>query len=263
MDNLLQLLILGLIEGVTEFLPISSTAHLLIAQHWIGPRSDAFNIIIQSGAILAVLLIYWKKILDLILNIQNPEKSNYLIKLITAFLLTCLMGYGIKKIGWTLPDTLAPIILSLLGGSLLILYGEYRYAQSKEKITDSITWPVVFAVALAQIFAAIFPGLSRSGAVILFAMLLHTSRPAATEFSFLLGIPTMFAASILSYYSETHHLTRPPQEPISDILIAFLIATVTAFIAVRWLLRYVQTHTLTPFAYYRIAIALILITLSY
>jgi undecaprenyl-diphosphatase len=92
-------------------------------------------------------------------------------------------------------------------------------------------------------------------------MLFYTSRPAATEFSFLVGIPTMFAASLLSYLNETQNLTHPPKEPIMDIAIAFIISTVVAFIVVRWLLRYVQTHTLTPFAYYRLALALLLLTL--
>lgn len=258
MDNLTQVILLGIIEGVTEFLPISSTAHLLIVQHWIGERSEAFNIVIQSGAILAALLIYWKKFLSLIIEFKKPETLRYILKLTTAFSLTCLLGFVMKKLGWTLPDTLPPIIISLIVGSVLIIYAERRYAHAQEKITDQITWLVVFIVALAQIFAAIFPGLSRSGAVIIFAMLFYTSRPAATEFSFLVGIPTMFAASALSYLNETHNLTQPPQEPILDIIIAFTTSTIVAFIVVRWLLRYVQTHTLTPFAYYRIALALIL-----
>jgi undecaprenyl-diphosphatase len=261
-ENFIQLTLLGIIEGITEFLPISSTAHLLIVQHWIGSRSEAFNIVIQSGAIFAALLIYWRKFLSLILEFHKPEILQHNLKLITAFLLTCILGFIIKKLGWTLPETLTPVILSLIAGSFIILYVERRYPKVQDKISDHISWHTVFIVALAQILAAIFPGLSRSGAVIMFAMLFYTSRPAATEFSFLVGIPTMFAASTLSYISETKNLTQPPKEPLFDIAIAFTISTIVAFIVVRWLLRYVQTHTLIPFAYYRLLLAFTLLLLQ-
>jgi undecaprenyl-diphosphatase len=102
-ENFIQLILLGIIEGITEFLPISSTAHLLIIQHWIGHRSEAFNIVIQSGAILAALLIYWPKFTSLITEFRKPETFHYILKLSAAFLLTCILGFAIKKLGWTLP----------------------------------------------------------------------------------------------------------------------------------------------------------------
>ena len=186
--------LLGIIEGITEFLPISSTGHLLLAEHWLGARSDTYNIVIQAGAILAVTLIYWQRIVGLFLNWRTPENRDYLLKLTIAFLITAVLGLVVKKLGFELPETVTPIAWALVLGGIWILGAEAIAARLPD--STRITLRVAIAVGLAQIVAGIFPGTSRSGATIFAAMLLGTpNRAAATEFAFLVGIPTMYAAS--------------------------------------------------------------------
>lgn len=247
--------LLGVIEGITEFLPISSTGHLLIAEHWLGERSDMFNIVIQAGAILAVVLIYWQRLWALASGFWLEENRDYILKLGTAFLITCVLGLVITKLGFTLPETVAPVAWALVIGGLWIFLAEWLAA--KQPDNSRITWRVAIIVGIAQIVAAIFPGTSRSGATIFAAMLAGTSnRSAATEFSFLVGIPTMFAAS---GYKLLEHFTAgvaagAPKEDWVALAIAFVTSAITAFIAVKWLLHFIVSHRFTVFAWYRIAL---------
>ena len=252
MDNLLQVILLGIIEGITEFLPISSTGHLLIAQHWLGQRSELFTVAIQSGAILAVVVIYWRRLWDLTVHLGEPENRNYLYKLALAFLVTVIGGFIAKRAGLALPETIAPVAWALILGGIAIFAVE-AYA-SRQPVSDTLTWKVAFWVGAAQILAAVFPGTSRSAATIFAAMLAGmTSRPAAAEFAFLVGIPTMFAATAyeLLKLRESGQLAS---EHWGDLAVGFVVSAVVAFIAVKWLLRYIQTHRFTPFAWYRIAL---------
>lgn len=257
MENLLQVVLLGIIEGITEFLPISSTGHLLIAEHWLGRRSDLFNISIQAGAILAVVLIYRQRLWQLGTHLAQSGNRDYAAKLALAFGLTVVGGYIAKKLGLTLPDTVAPVAWALILGGLAI----FAVERAAERFTPNaqITWKIAVWVGLAQILAAVFPGTSRSAATIFAAMLAGcTSRPAATEFAFLVGIPTMFAATgyeLLRYSGDS----EAPPEPWADLAIGFVVSAVVAFIAVRWLLRYIQTHSFTPFAWYRIGLGMLLL----
>jgi len=251
-DNLLQVILLGIIEGITEFLPISSTGHLLIAQHWLGQRSELFTVAIQSGAILAVVVIYWRRLWDLTVHLGEPENRNYLYKLALAFLVTVIGGFIAKRAGLALPETIAPVAWALILGGIAIFAVE-AYA-SRQPVSDTLTWKVAFWVGAAQILAAVFPGTSRSAATIFAAMLAGmTSRPAAAEFAFLVGIPTMFAATAyeLLKLRESGQLAS---EHWGDLAVGFVVSAVVAFIAVKWLLRYIQTHRFTPFAWYRIAL---------
>lgn len=257
MDNTFQVILLGIIEGITEFLPISSTGHLLIAQHWLGRRSDLFNVAIQAGAILAVVVIYWRRLWDMALHFSRPENRDYVYKLATAFLITVAGGFTAKKLGLELPDTVAPIAWALiLGGGAIFAIEAYA---ARQPPSDRLTWKVAFWVGIGQIIAAVFPGTSRSAATIFAAMLAGmTSRPAAAEFSFIVGIPTMFAATAyeaLDLY-ESGHLA---QENWAELAIGFVVSAVVAFIAVKWLLHYVQTHRFTPFAWYRIVFGALLL----
>ncbi len=248
---MLHTILLGIIEGITEFLPISSTGHLLIAEHWLGDRSDMFNIVIQSGAILAITLIYWRRLLDLTLSWREPENFDYLAKLVVAFLITGALGYLAKKLGFSLPHTLAPVAWALLIGGFWILGAEALAARQEDR--TKITWPVAIAVGLAQIVAGVFPGTSRSGATIFAAMLTGTSnRAAATEFSFLVGIPTMYAASAYELYKGIK--AGGDHEAWGDLALGFVVSAVVAFIAVKWLLHYIRTHRFTVFAIYRIVL---------
>ena len=251
MHDLLNALILGIIEGITEFLPISSTGHLLIAQHWLGPQSELFNVGIQAGAILAVTLIYRRRLWQLLTGLGQDANRDYALKLGTAFAITAVLGFAASKMGLTLPDRVQPVAWALLLGALVMFWAERNTALDAPE--TAITWKVAVAVGLAQVLAAVFPGTSRSAATIFAAMLLGTrNRGAATEFAFLVGIPTMYAAS---GYALLKELDAGGGENWSAFTVGFLASTVTAFIAVKWLLKYIQTHRFTGFAWYRIVLA--------
>jgi undecaprenyl-diphosphatase len=250
MDQLLHTVLLGIIEGITEFLPISSTGHLLIAEHWLGQRSDLFNVAIQAGAILAVVLIYWQRLRDLLLGFARPENRDYVIKLSVSFLITATGGFIAKQLGLVLPKTVAPVAWALIVGGVVILFIE-RYV-SHHQLRKQVTWKVAVAVGLGQILAAVFPGISRSAATIFAAMLAGlSSRAAATEFAFLVGIPTMFAATGYELLKVIKS-GAAVNEDWTALGIGFVVSAAVAFIAVKWLLRYIQTHQFTVFAWYRI-----------
>jgi undecaprenyl-diphosphatase len=256
MTDLLAALLLGIIEGITEFLPISSTGHLLIAQHWLGARSDLFNVAIQAGAILAVVAIYRQRLWNLLVGFREPGNRDYGIKLGTAFAVTAAGGLLVKGLGWELPETVTPIAWALILGGIWMIAAEHFAAKRAAALgeRETITWTVAILVGIAQVVAGVFPGTSRSGATIFVALLAGTtSRMAATEFAFLVGIPTMFAATgyeLLDLYRDG----GIGQEDWTALAVAFVASAVTAFISVKWLLRYIQTHRFTAFAVYRFAL---------
>jgi undecaprenyl-diphosphatase len=257
MPDILNVILLGIIEGITEFLPISSTGHLLIAEQWLGARSDLFNIAIQAGAILAIVLIYWRRILELLTRLDRPDNRDYFMKLAVATAVTLVGGLIATKLGFKLPETVLPIAIALIVGGLAIL-GIERLVASRPQIV-AVTWRVALWVGASQILAGVFPGTSRSAATIFAAMLVGlTSRPAATEFAFLVGIPTMFAAT--AYELLKVHGTGATED-WNALGVGFLVSGLVAFIAVKWLLRYIQTHRFTVFAWYRIALGIFLLVL--
>jgi undecaprenyl-diphosphatase len=259
MNDMVQAFVLGIVEGLTEFLPVSSTGHLLIAEHWLGERSELFNVAIQAGAILAAVLVFWPRISQLLLGLQARDNRDYLAKLLFAFVISGAGGFAAKQLGVMLPETVAPVAGALLIGGLLILLIEWRVS-GRPTVTE-LSWSVAFWVGAAQILAAVFPGTSRSAATIFAAMLAGlTSRPAATEFAFLVGIPTMFAATGYEFMKVRGHSSVA--EDWSALALAFAVAAVVAFAAVKWLLRYIQTHRFTVFAWYRIAAGLLLLILA-
>lgn len=257
MPDWLTAVILGVIEGVTEFLPVSSTGHLRLAEHWLPTNTEfltdeLFTVVIQPGAVVAVLLIFWKRLVGLARDWRKPEAQAYVAKLAVAFAITVVGGYSLKKLGWRLQkgDVIAVATATLAGG-VLFLWVE---AWLKHRPThDNITWAIAVAVAGGQLLAAVFPGLSRSGSTILVALVLGTRRPAATEFSFMLGIPTLMAAAAKELMDAYH---SPPPYIIDWWLVGLgaLVAAGTAFISVKWLLRFVQSHTFVGFGWYRIAL---------
>jgi undecaprenyl-diphosphatase len=243
-------ILLGIIEGITEFLPISSTGHLIIAEQWLGARSDLFNIVIQAGAILAVTIIYWPRIMSLLLGLGDAENRSYAMKLAAAFLITAVLGLIATKMGFKLPETVTPIAWALIIGGIWIIAAEKIAARMPENAR--ISWPVAIIVGLAQIVAGIFPGTSRSGATIFAAMIFGTNnRAAATEFAFLVGIPTMYAASGYELL-KTVKAGGAGGENWTLLGIAFVVSTITAFISVKWLLGYIRSNRFTAFAIYRI-----------
>jgi undecaprenyl-diphosphatase len=257
MDQLLATVLLGIIEGITEFLPISSTGHLLIAEHWLGHRSDLFNIGIQAGAILAVVFIYWQRLWSLLVGFAAAENRDYAVKLAVSFLITVIGGFIAKQLGLELPETVAPVAWALIIGGLAIFVIE-RYV-GRQAVSTQVTWKVAVVVGLAQVLAAVFPGTSRSAATIFAAMLAGlSSRAAATEFAFLVGIPTMFAATgyeVLKIIESGEHVN----EDWTALAVGFVVSAVVAFVAVKWLLRYIQTHTFTVFAWYRLVVGAFLL----
>jgi len=263
MNDLLAALLLGIIEGITEFLPISSTGHLLIAERWLGARSDLFNIAIQAGAILAVVLIYRQRLWQLIVGFGNSENREYVFKLAASFAVTAVLGLLVKALGVELPETLGPIAWALIIGGVVMLAAEQlaarRAATHGER--NRITWTVAILVGVAQVVAGVFPGTSRSAAAIFAALLFGTgNRFAATEFAFLVGIPTMFAATAY----ELLQVLRgggSGSENWTLLAVAFVAAAVTAFVVVKWLLTYIQTHRFTVFSLYRIAFGIALLLL--
>jgi undecaprenyl-diphosphatase len=256
MSNTLQTILLGIIEGLTEFLPISSTGHLLIAEHWLGARSELFNVSIQSGAMLAVVLVFRERLLGMTLRFREPEQRDYFFKLSFAFMVTVIGGFTAKKLGLALPETVMPIAIALIVGGLAILLIEWHVRDAPP--AAQVTWSVAFWVGACQVLAAVFPGTSRSAATIFAAMLAGlTLRPAAAEFAFLVGVPTMFAAT--GYELLQLRGSDPALIDWNELFVGFVVSAIVAFAAVKWLLRYVQTHRFTIFAWYRIIAGTVLL----
>jgi len=257
----LSIIILGIIEGITEFLPVSSTGHLLVAQRWLPRQSDLFNIVIQSGAVIAVIPLFRERVVKM-LRWRDPEARDYAIKIVVAFAITGVLGLALDRLGFTLPEEILPVAIALLVGGIAFILIE-RSGKLTGQATE-ITWLVVLAVGIGQIIAAIFPGTSRSGSTIILLLLLGMARPAATEFSFLVGIPTMLAAGGLKIFKELR--AAPGDGPGEDwgmLALGFLVSAIVSFLAVKWLLGYIQRNTFEAFGWYRVALALFIFALLY
>lgn len=262
MPDWISIVLLGIIEGITEFLPVSSTGHLLIAEHWLPRQTDLFNVVIQCGAVLAVIPVFSSRFEQFIHRWKEPATRDYLLKIIVAFVLTGIGGLILEKKHFKLPEELGPVAWALLIGGVLFVIVEFLLRG--KKLRDDVTWTVALAVGIGQLIAAVFPGSSRSGTTILISLLLGLSRPAATEFSFLVGIPTMLAAGGWKIFKAVHHPeASAPHENWSMVLLATIVAAVVSFIAVKWLLRYIQTHTFIAFGWYRIAAGIFLFALLF
>ncbi len=246
-------IILGCIEGLTEFIPVSSTGHLLIAEHWLPRQSDLFNVVIQSGAVLAVLPLF-KHHLRTLVEWRKPENLTLILQITVAFLITGIGGLVLEKLHFRLPEETKPVAWALIvGGVLFLLIEGSLKARALSKQTS---WLASILVGLAQLVAAIFPGASRSGTTILTSMLAGTQRVPATEFSFLVGIPTLLAAGGLKIFKAVRH---GAQEDWGMLAIATLVAAIVSFVSVKWLLRFVQSHSFASFGVYRILVGAILL----
>lgn len=249
MPDWLSILLLGLVEGVTEFLPVSSTGHLLLVEHWIGHRSQLFNVVIQSAAVLAVLAAFRDRLAHWLQTPRDPATRTLVGKVALAFVITGAGGLALKKAGLRLdPGNPVPVATATLVGGVLFLVVE-RLVQGR-KTTDDIPWSVAVAVAAAQLLAIACPGSSRSGSAILVALALGVSRPAATEFAFLVGVPTLLAAGGKEWLDAVR--SGEPHEPWGLIVLGCAVSAASAFVVVQWLLGYVRSHRFTAFALYRI-----------
>jgi undecaprenyl-diphosphatase len=261
MPEWIPVVILGVIEGLTEFLPISSTGHLLLAEntYLVPQQSELFNVVIQAGAVLALFAVFSRRVAELLLGLGDRETRSYLGKLALAFLLTVAGGLLAKKLGFALTKDVWPIAWATLFGGVLILVIEWSMAE--RPASSDVTWGVAVVVGIAQILAAVFPGTSRAGATILLAMAFGLSRPAATNFSFLLAIPTMFAASAYEIYKD-YKEPSPEHTAASMVLLGTVVSAVVAFVVVRWILGFVQRHTFVGFGWYRIALGLLMVAFA-
>jgi undecaprenyl-diphosphatase len=250
MPDWLVSIILGLIEGLTEFIPVSSTGHLLIAEHWLPKQSDLFNIVIQMGAMVALIPIFFTKLTTLATGLGKAENRDLVMKLALAFGITAVGGLLWKKLGHTLPKELGPVAwATLIGGFVIFAIEAWR----KDKPgSHTITWSLAIAFGIAQLIAVVFPGASRSGSTIMLVMALGLSRVAATEFSFLLGLPTLLAAGSKELLDVIKDHTTQQAVHWDMLALGTLSAAISAFVVVRWLLSFVKSHNFNGFALYRI-----------
>ena len=261
---LVKAAIMGIVEGLTEFLPISSTGHLILAGLLLGfddAKAKVFDIAIQTGAIFAVVLVYWQKIRSTVVDLPTSRQAqrltlNVIIGFLPAVVLALIFGKFIKAHLFT-PTVVATTFI--LGG-FVILWAERRPASAmRVQTVDEMTPLDALKVGLVQCLAMI-PGTSRSGATIIGGMLMGLSRKAATDFSFFLAIPTLIGAGVYSLYKERALLS------VADIpmfAVGLVFSFISAWLCVRWLLRYISTNSFVPFAWYRIAFGIIVLVTAF
>ena len=256
---LLKALILGIVEGLTEFLPVSSTGHLILAGDLLDfndDRGKLFEIVIQSGAILAVVWEYRARIAGVVRGLGRERLANrFVLNLFIAFLPLAILGLLFKK---TIEAHLfqpLPVAMAFIIGALLILWAERRDHVIRVPSVDDMSPLDALKLGLAQALALI-PGTSRSGATIIGGLLFGLSRRAATEFSFFLAIPTLIVATVYKLYKDRALLSA---DDIGMWAVGFVAAFISAFLCVRWLLRFISSHDFTPFAWYRIAFGIVIL----
>jgi undecaprenyl-diphosphatase UppP len=265
-DTFLIAVILGLVEGLTEFLPVSSTGHLIVAASLLdfsGEHSITFFIAIQLGSILAVCWEFRKRLIHIALTLGSEKNSQRLVfNLLVAMMPAVVIGVMIKHFLETHLFSPVPVACALIVGALIIFIAEKRYTANPQKIyihsLDDIGWRDALKVGLAQCLAMI-PGTSRSGATIIGALFFGFSRVAATEFSFFLAIPVMFATTVYALYDTPAPLQS---EHWLFLGVGFISAFIFAFLCVRWLLRYISRHDFKIFAWYRLAFGLFILVTS-
>ena len=256
---LLKALILGVVEGLTEFLPVSSTGHLILAGELLDfndERGKLFEIVIQSGAILAVVWEYRARVVSVLAGLGRERLANRLVlNLAIAFTplaaLGLLFGKAIKAQLFNAPAVASAFIV----GAFFILWAERRSHTVRVESGDEMTPLDALKMGLAQALALI-PGTSRSGATIIGGLFFGLSRRAATEFSFFLAIPTLVVATVYQLYKERALLSA---DDVGMWAVGFVAAFVSAFLCVRWLLRFISSHDFTPFAWYRIAFGIVVL----
>jgi len=264
---LIKAAIMGVVEGLTEFLPISSTGHLILAGALLGfddDKAKVFDIAIQTGAIFAVILVYWQKIRDTVLALPTDRQAqrfalNVLIAFLPAVILGLLFGKAIKAHLFT------PVVVAstFIIGGFVILWAERRQQRNPTLAriheVEQMTPLDALKVGLAQCLAMV-PGTSRSGATIIGGMLFGLSRKAATDFSFYLAIPTLMGAGAYSLYKERALLS------LADVplfAVGLIVSFLSAWLCIRWLLRYIATHSFAGFAYYRIVFGVVVLATAW
>jgi len=258
--NFIQTIIISIVEGITEFLPISSTAHMDITRAILGipatPFLKSFEIIIQLGAIMAVAVLFARKVFS---------SWKYIINLIIAFIPTGIIGFILYKLikSYLLGNILIEAGALLIGGIIILIFESRKIAQDKienqnERVEDmSVKQLIILGISQA---IAVIPGVSRSGAVIIAGRSMKISRKLITEFSFLLAVPTMLAATVYDVYKSGFSFSSSEWGTIS---IGFVVSFITAFLVIKWLLEYIRKHTFKIFGWYRILIAIIILAVYF
>jgi len=252
--------IMGIVEGLTEFLPISSTGHLILAGALLGfddEKAKVFDIAIQTGAILAVILVYWQKIRSTVVALPTQAEArhftlNVIVAFIPAVILGLLFGKAIQQ------NLFTPVVVAstfILGGFVIIWAERRAPGHVRVQEAEEMRWTDALKLGLVQCLALV-PGTSRSGATIIGGMLLGLSRKAATDFSFYLAIPTLIGAGAYSLYKERAQFSAAD---VPTFAVGLLFSFLSAWLCVRWLLRYISTHNFIPFAWYRIAFGVVVL----
>jgi len=259
--------ILGIVEGLTEFLPVSSTGHLIVAGSLLGYTGDKaklFEIVIQAGAILAVCWEYRVKLIAVAAGLFTDRAAQrFVLNLFVAFLPAAILGLAFANAIKARLFAPVPVATAFIVGAFVILWAERRQNSKPDSVridsVDDMRWPDALKVGFAQAFALI-PGTSRSGATIIGGMLFGLSRKAATEFSFFLAVPTLVAAGAYDFWKNRALFDKGDAGLFA---VGSVAAFVSAFLCVRWLLRYIATHDFTPFAWYRIAFGVAVLGTAY
>jgi undecaprenyl-diphosphatase len=254
LNELITATILGVVEGLTEFLPVSSTGHLILAADLLGASEErwtVFNLVIQTGAMLAVLWEYRARFF----KIDARLYTNLLVAFIPAAVLGLLFGSLIKAHLFHA----VPVAIAFIAGALVIFWVDRGERTARVQTTDQMTWMDALKVGFAQCFALI-PGTSRSGATIIGGMLFGLSRKAATEFSFFLAVPTLVAAGA---YDFLKHRELFSADQLGSLAVGLVVSFASAFVVIRWLIRYVATHDFRWFAWYRIAFGIVVLVTAW
>ena len=261
---LLKAAIMGIVEGLTEFLPISSTGHLILAGSLIGFTDNAvksaklFEIVIQAGAIVAVIIVYWQRVREAIAGVVagDGRQRRFALNVLIGFLPAAILGVLFSKAIKAHLFTPAVVATTFILGAFIILWAERRPASAvRINSVDELSPLDALKVGLAQSLALV-PGTSRSGATIIGGMLFGLSRKVATDFSFFLAIPVLIGASVYSLWKERASLSMA-DAPV--LLVGTFVSFIVAWIVVRWLLRFIATHSFVPFAWYRIAFGIVVL----
>lgn len=256
---LIQALILGVVEGLTEFLPVSSTGHLILAGDLLGfndERGKLFEIVIQSGAILAVVWEYRQRFASVLFGLPgDPVARRFVVNLAIAFTPLAVLGLLFGKAIKAYLFAPVPVAIAFILGAFIILWAERREHRITVHSVDDIGPRDALKLGLAQA-CALIPGTSRSGATIIGGLFFGLSRQVATEFSFFLAVPTIGAATVYQLWKERQLLSW---DDLGLWVVGFVASFISAFLCVRWLLRYISTHDFTLFAWYRIAFGIVVL----
>lgn len=261
--TLLKALVLGIVEGLTEFLPISSTGHLILASDLLGVNDEKgkiFDIVIQTGAMFAVIWEYRHRFGGVLKGLATDRKAQrFVANLVIAFMPAAVLGLAFGKYIKQALFKPVPVAIAFIVGAFVILWAERRVHTVRVTDVDDMTWKDALKVGFAQAFALI-PGTSRSGATIIGGLLFGLSRKAATEFSFFLAVPTLVAAGAYDLYKNRGLFVA---DDLGAFAVGLVVSFVSAFLCIRWLLRYIVRHDFTIFAWYRIAFGVVVLATAY